>query len=834
MLISMRWLKDYVDLEGINNKEFADKMTLSGSKVETVEVFGEEITNVVVGKILKIEQHPDADKLVVCQVDVGDRAEGAVQIVTGATNVFEGAVVPVALAGADLPGDVHIKKGKLRGVVSEGMMCSFEELGLTENDCPDAEKDGIYIFPEVTEDGIVPTPGMCAKEAMNIIDTVVDFEITPNRPDCLSTYGMALEAAVTFGKERKTMEPVVEAKADCSINDILRVSISAPDVCKRYMARGVKNVKIAPSPKWMRDRLRAAGVRPINNLVDITNYVMIELGQPLHAFDQRDIHGGSINVRMAGAGEKMMTLDDQERTLDENVLVIADADRAVAIAGVMGGQNSEIKDDTQTVIFESANFAGPSVRMTAKKIGLRTESSGRFEKGLDPENCELAVNRACELVEILGCGEVMKDTIDVYPNPVQEWSVEFNSDYINKFLGTDISLEYMVDTLKALHFVPNADKNEEITHFKVPTNRDDVRKIADLAEEVARMYDYNNIPGTLMESRIISEYRPKEYGKPVVRDTDKDKVTLPPIGALTPKQVMIQTLEETLISCGISEIYTYSFRSTRDWDLLNIPVDSDLRKAVVISNPLGEDYSIMRTETVSSMLPVLAKNYNRRILDARLYEIAKEYHPVDGAELPIEKEMLTIGVYGNDSDFFTIKGIAETIFAALRIEGVEYEAVTDNSMYHPGRTAAMTVNGEELGIIGQIHPDVADNFEGAKEVYVATISIAALEANMGGVVEYVPMPKYPSVNRDLALLVDEDVTVRTLEKIIEANAGKNLENVELFDVYTGSQVPEGKKSVAYALTFRANDRTLNEDDVNRAINKITKKLTEEVGAELRG
>jgi len=762
---------------------------------------GAEITNVVIGKIIEIGPHPDADKLLITQVDVGE--EELLQIVTGAQNVFAGAIIPVALSGSTLPNDVHIKKGKLRGVESNGMLCSIAELNLTLDDCPGASEIGIYILPEVTEDGITLVPGMDAKEALKLNETVVEFEITPNRPDCLSIYGIAGETAVTLGVSRREIAPKVEETGKGAASDYITVNIKAPELCARYIARVVTDVKIAPSPKWMRDRLKAAGVRAINNIVDITNYVMLELGQPLHAFDIRDVQEKQIIVRRATEGEKFFTLDDQERILDPEMLVIADGVRPVAVAGVMGGQNSEIKDDTTTVLFESANFVGSSVRATSKKLGLRTESSSRFEKGLDPENTLTAINRACELVELLGCGSVVPGLVDQYPCKLAPKSVEFRPDSINAFLGTDIPKDQMVKYLIDLGFKLSDDGTE----FSVPSHRSDVSREADLAEEIARLYDYNNIKPTLLDGKQAT------------------------MGKKTFKQNIEDLIITTLNACGLSEIYTYSFGSPKAFDMLCIPELSGIRNAVVISNPLGEDFSIMRTTTIGEMLNVLARNYNRRTEGVSLFELSKVYIPREGEPLPEEKPVLTIGMYGK-TDFFDIKGVVEALFSKLGIV-VDYNPLNDSTTFHPGRTAEIKIGDEVVGVVGEIHPTVSENYSAAARNYIAVIDVLPLVANAKQLPVFKQLPKYPAMNRDLAVLIDEGVLMKDIQLIINQRGGKILESSTLFDVYKGNQVPEGKKSVAYSIVFRASDRTLTDEEVSKAMKKITDGLNHQFGAELR-
>ena len=809
MKTPISWLKDFVDVD-VDIKTYIHKMTMSGSKVETVEEMGSEITKVVIGRITEIEQHPDADKLLVTKVDVGEASEmagadanGLIQVVTAAKNIFVGALIPVALNGATLPDGVEIKKGKLRGVDSNGMMCSIAELNLTLDDCPEASENGIYILPEITEDGVVLKPGMDAKAALRLNETVVEFEITPNRPDCLSIYGIAGETAVTLGKTRNDINPVVKAEGKGVAGDFISVKIEADDLCNRYIARVVTDVKIRRSPKWMRDRLKAAGVRAISNIVDITNYVMLELGQPLHAFDMRDISGNSIIVRRATEGEEFFTLDDLERKLDNNMLVIADGKLPVAVAGVMGGKNSGIREDTTNVLFESASFVGSSVRTTSKKLGLRTESSSRFEKGLDPENALTAIQRACELVELLECGKVVPQIVDVYPCKPEKRVVKFNPTSINKFLGTEIPASQMEGYLIALGFEFDSGKTEVL----VPSHRMDVSREADLAEEVARLFDYNNIKPTLLDGKRAT------------------------IGKKTFKQNIEDVIVATLNGCGFSEIYTYSFGSPKAFDMLNTPADSKLRNAIVISNPLGEDFSIMRTTTIGEMLTVLARNFNRRNEGASLFELSKVYIPVEGELLPEEKPVLTIGMYGN-CDFYSIKGAVEALLEKLGIDA-DFDAITDCLTFHPGRTASVKIGELVIGVVGEINPAVSENYGASSRNYIAVIDVLPLVENARKLPKFKQLPKYPAMTRDLAVLVKEEVLIKDIQLIIKQRGGKILESAKLFDVYKGNQVPEGMKSIAYSLVFRAADRTLTDEEVSKAMKKVTEGLNFQFGAELR-
>ena len=792
MNLSMKWLSDYVDVN-VTPREYAEALTMSGSKVEGYEIEGEEITNVVVGKILSIEKHPDADKLVVCSVDVGTET---IQIVTGATNVYAGALVPVALNGSTLPGGVKIKKGKLRGVESNGMMCSVSELNVTVNDFPGAIEDGILIINDIGEQC---TPGQDIHDALGLNDISVEFEITSNRPDCLSVIGLARETAVTFGKPLKLHTPEVKNETG-DINDILSVEVKNPNLCKRYIARAVKNVKIAPSPRWMRERLRASGVRPINNLVDITNYVMLEYGQPMHAFDLKYVSGSKIVVRNAEEGETIKTLDDVERKLSPEMLVIADEKAPSAVAGVMGGEYSGINDDTHTVIFESACFDGVSVRRTAKKLGMRTESSARFEKGLDPNNCMPAVQRACELVEMLGAGEVVGGYIDIDNSDKEPVKVAYDYEWVNRFIGIDLPKDEHIKILESLGFTFDGDV------CIAPSFRSDIEHKADLAEEVARIYGYNNIPTVPMAGMAKA--------------------------GLTDRQKFEKKLSETLLACGCSETCTYSFISPKFYDKINLPADSTLRNSLVISNPLGEDTSIMRTTAIPSMLQVLSLNYNNRNAYAHMYELATEYIPTEADKLPYEKVSAVIGMYGNGADFYTIKGVVENILECANIKDYDVKAVTDNPTFHPGRCAEITIGDETVAILGEVHPSVLNNYEIGTKAYIASVDVDILYKNKGEENKYCPLPKYPATSRDLAMLCDDSLPVLSIEKAIRSAAGNILEKVTLFDVFKGKQIEEGKKSVAYNITLRAADHTLTEEEITKAVNKIIKAL-ENLGAALR-
>lgn len=791
MDLSIRWLKDYVDIGDISMRDFSEAMSMSGSKVEGWTTEFEDVKNVVVGKILSVEPHPDSDHLVICQLDVGQQEP--VQIVTGASNVHVGDMVPAALHKSQLPNGVKITKGKLRGVMSNGMMCSIAELNLTKGDFPYAAEDGIFLLQEDCQ------VGQDIASAIGCNDTCVEFEITPNRPDCLSVLGLAREAAVTFGKELKMHTPEVKGCGG-DIHDYLSVEVRNPQLCPRYTARVVKNVKIGPSPRWMRERLRASGVRPIDNIVDITNYVMLEYGQPMHAFDIEYVKDHKIIVRNAVSGETIQTLDGVDRTLSEDMLVIADSEKASAVAGVMGGEYSGINENTHTVVFESACFKGSSVRITAKKLGMRTESSGRFEKGLDAQNCLPAVMRACELVEMLGAGEVVDGVIDVDNTNYQPTRIHLDADWTNRFLGTDIPKEQMVKILTDLQFQMEGDE------IIVPSFRSDVEHKADIAEEIARFYGYNNIPTTIAKGS--------------------------PEGGYNEYQKFERIVNQNMLAQGMYEIMTYSFVSPKQYDKIRLPKDDPKRQSVVIRNPLGEDTSIMRTNAIPSMMDILSKNYNNRNGAVSLYEIGNEYIPVEGELLPDEVPNLVLGMYGDGKDFFTLKGVVENLLDTLAIREYDVDAKSDDPTFHPGRCAVLSKDGEEFGIIGEVHPLVCANYGINTRVYVGKLKLRKLFAMMDTQRSYVPMPKFPASTRDLALLCDDALPVMTMEKAIKAAAGKILEKIELFDVYKGSQIAEGKKSVAFNISMRASDRTLTDEEVNGAMSKILKAL-EELGAQIR-
>lgn len=800
----LSWIRAYVPELSCTDQEYIDAMTLSGTKVENYERLDANLEKIVIGQIEKIEKHPDAEKLVVCQVNIGTET---IQIVTGARNVFEGAKVPVVLDGGrvatdhdgnKVAGGTKIKKGKLRGVESFGMMCSIAELGSSKEFYPEAAEDGIYIFPEDAE------VGKSAVEALGLNDTVVEYEITSNRVDCFGILGIAREAAATFRKPFIQPE-IKKCGNDEDANDYVSVEIKDADLCKRYCGRIVKNVKIGPSPEWMQRRLANCGIRPINNLVDITNYVMEEFGQPMHAYDLNTISGKKIVVRRAAEGEAFQTLDGQERRLDENILMICDAEKPVGIAGIMGGENSKITDDVKDILFEAACFDGTNIRLSAKRLGLRTDASGKFEKGLDPNNAEAAINRACALIEELGAGEVVGGMVDVYPEKKTEKRIPFEPEKYNKLLGTNVTPEEMLTYFDRLEIVYDKEKNELV----IPTFRQDLECSADIAEEVARFYGYDNIP-----------------------------VSLPSGEATTGKKSFKMRIEdvarETAEFCGFSQGMTYSFESPKVFDKLLLPQNSELRKTVTIMNPLGEDFSVMRTVSLNGMLTSLATNYNRRNKSAKLYELGNVYLPkaLPVTELPEERMMFTLGMYG-DGDFFNMKGAIEEFFEKVGMtKKPEYDPDNKKPFLHPGRQADVIYNGEVIGYLGEVHPEVLDNYNIGEKAYIAVIDILKVTENATFDRKYEGIAKYPAVTRDLSMVMRKDILVGDIEKVFEKRGGSLLESMTLFDVYEGAQIKIGYKSVAYSLAFRAKDRTLEEKDIAPIMEKILADLGD-MGIELR-
>lgn len=804
MNTSLSWIKAYVPDLDVTAQEYTDAMTLSGTKVEGFEKLDADLDKIVIGQILSIERHPDADKLIICQVNVGTET---VQIVTGAPNVKVGDKVPVVLDGGRVagghdgkltPGGVKIKKGKLRGVESCGMMCSIEELGSNRDMYPEAPEYGIYIFPE---DAAV---GESAVKALGLDDVVFEYEITSNRVDCYSVLGIAREAAATF--QKKFVPPVVtETGNGEDAHDYVKVTVKDTDLCPRYTARVVKNIRIAPSPKWMQRRLASNGIRPINNIVDITNYVMEEYGQPMHAYDYDTIAGHEIIVRRAEKGEKFVTLDGQERTMDDSVLMICDGEKAVGIAGIMGGENSMITDNVKTMMFEAACFDGTNIRLSSKKVGLRTDASGKFEKGLDPNNAEAAINRACQLIEELGAGEVVGGMVDVYTTKKEPVRVKFEPDKINALLGTEISKEQMLKYFEPLELAYDAETNEVIA----PTFRHDIFRTADLAEEVARFYGYDNIPTTLPKGEATT-------GK-------------------LPFYLRIQELARDIAEyCGFSQGMTYSFESPKVFDKLLLPEDSPYRNAVKISNPLGEDFSIMRTVSLNGMLTSLAFNYNHRNKNVRLYEMGNIYLPksLPLTELPEERMQFTLGMYG-EGDFFVMKGVVEEFFEKAGLRGaVNYDPKAGKPFLHPGRQANILYNGEVLGYLGEVHPEVADTYGIGEKAYVAVLDMPKVTEYASFDRKFEGIARFPAVTRDISMVVSKDILAGQIEAMIRQRGGKHLESLKLFDIYEGEQIKKGYKSMAYSLVFRAKDKTLTEDEITASMKKIYNGL-ESMGIELR-
>ena len=802
---SLSWIKAYVPDLDVTAQEYTDAMTLSGTKVEGFEKMDADLDRIVVGQIDKIEKHPNADKLIICQVNIGTET---IQIVTGAPNVKEGDKVPVVLdggrvAGGHEPGQrvaggIKIKKGKLRGVPSNGMMCSIEELGSNRDMYPEAPEYGIYIFQKDVE------VGSSAISALGLDDVVFEYEITSNRVDCYSVIGIAREAAATFRKEFHP--PVVTPTGnDEDVNDYVKVTVKDQELCPRYTARVVKNIKIGPSPEWMQRRLASVGIRPINNLVDITNYVMEEYGQPMHAYDLDTIAGREIVVRRAEDGEKFVTLDGQEREMDSSVLMICDGEKSIGVAGIMGGENSMITDNVKTMLFEAACFNGTNIRKSAKKIGLRTDASGKFEKGLDPENAQAAIDRACQLVEEMGAGEVVGGMVDVYAEKREPSRVTFDAEKINALLGTDLTKEQMLDYLKLVELEYDETTNEIVA----PTFRQDIHRLADVAEEVARFFGYDNIPTTLPSGEATT-------------------------GKLSYKLRIEEVARNIAEFCGFSQGMTYSFESPKVFDKLLLPEDSKLRQAIEIRNPLGEDYSVMRTTSLNGMLTSLATNYNRRNKNVKLYELGNVYLPkaLPLTELPDERMQFTLGMYG-EGDFFSMKGVVEEFFDKIGLHKKEtYDPNAGKTFLHPGRQANIIYDGTVVGYLGEVHPDVADIYGIGERAYIAVIDMPEIVARATFDRKYEGIAKFPAVNRDLSMVVPKNIMVGQIEEVIEKNGGAHLESYSLFDLYEGAQIKPGFKSVAYSITFRAKDRTLEESDISKAMDKILAGL-EAMGIELR-
>ncbi len=796
MLVPLKWLKEYVEID-MEVNELSDKMTMSGSKVEGFESLGKDITGVVVGKIESIEQHPNADKLVITKINIG---EETLQIVTGAKNINVGDYVPVATHGANLAEGLKIKKGKLRGEVSEGMLCSQEELGISKNLIPEEIKDGIWILDK-------PYPlRVNIFEVVELQDDIIEFEITSNRPDCLSMIGMARETAATIGGTLKYPQVYLKEE-DEETNFNIKVNIEDQEGCTRYIARVIKDVKIQSSPLWLQQRLMKAGVRPINNIVDITNYVMLEYGQPLHAFDLNFIEGDTIIVRSANAGESFKTLDGVQRQLDESMTVIADKSKGLAIAGVMGGEESEVTEATGTILLESAHFSKDRIRATSKKLGLRTEASARFEKGVDSNIASIAIDRACQLIETLSAGKVLKEKVDVYPVKKETRKISIRSNRMNELLGTNLPVEEMINILESLEIV--AVKEDDKLLVTVPTFRDDLHIEADFVEEIGRIYGFDKIPSTMAKGNIV-------------------------VGGKTNGQMIEDLAKEALLSFGFNEILTYSFVSPKSVDKINVGEDSIKRNFVKLLNPLGDETSVMRTSLVPNLMEVLSRNINHKVTEARAFEIGSIFIPNSEAkdQLPYEISNLVIGMYGQE-DFYSLKGVVEGLFNELGITDLDFEVEKNHSTYHPGRCANIMVRNHIIGTMGEIHPQVMENCDISKKCYVAELDFNLMMQFTRVVTMYKPLPKYPAMVRDLAVVIKEEVMVKEIEKIIKKRGSDILESFELFDVYRGNQIAEGYKSVAYTLTYRNMDRTLTDEEVNEVQDAIVTGIKEEIGGTLR-
>ncbi|AOT68807.1 phenylalanine--tRNA ligase subunit beta [Geosporobacter ferrireducens] len=797
MFVPVKWLREYVNIEDLDINTLSDKLVMSGSKVEAVEHLGEEIQKVVVGKILEMNPHPNADKLLVTKVDVGTEV---IQIVTGANNIKVGDYIPIVMAGGELPGGVKIKKGKLRGEESNGMMCSAKELGIADKVIPQYQKEGIFIL-----DQAYPL-GEDIKKVLGFEGQVIEFEITPNRPDCLSILGIARETAATFN--RQIQYPDVKIKEEYgNIAEYASIEVRNPELCGRYVGRVATDLVIQPSPVWLQQRLMEAGVRPINNIVDITNYVMLEMGQPLHAFDLDQLEDHKIIVRNAAEGEVFKTLDGVQRNLDENMLMIADGKRSVGLAGVMGGENSEVTEQTKRILIESAYFNADNIRATSKKLGLRTEASARFEKGIDPNGCRLAADRVCQLIEFLGAGKIVQGTIDIYPEPVEKKVIEVRPHRINNLLGISLSPEEIQDILKRLGLEVAIESN--IMKVTVPTYRADLLKEIDIVEEVARIYGYDEIPNTAPKGNTQ--------------------------GAKTNGQIIEDYSKDILNGLGLNEITTYSFVSPRSFDMIRIAEDSFMRNVVKLINPLGEENSIMRTTLIANMLEVLARNYNRKVESAKAFELGRIFIPysVPVNRLPVEKKVLTLGMYGKGTDFYTLKGTIEELLVKLGVGKCQYTPEKNHPSFHPGRCANIQYGEHILGVLGEVHPDVTENYDIDERTYVAELDFNILLQITRLDRLYKPLPKYPAITRDMALVLEDRIYVKEIEDIIWNNGGTILESVKLFDVYKGKQIQEGYKSVAYSLTYRAADRTLVDEEVAQIHDRIVRTLEEKLNAQLR-
>lgn len=798
MLIPIKWLREYVDIEDIETRELAEKLTMSGSHVDSIEQVDKGVKKVVVGKILEINPHPNADKLVITQIDIG---EDILQIVTGATNISENDYVPVALVGARLPDGTKIKKGKLRGEISKGMLCSANELGIKEDLIPKELKDGIYILDEEF------TLGQDIRKALELEGEVIDFEITPNRPDCLSIIGMARETAATFSRKLKYPEIIIQNQIDNINNLINNIEIKNEKLCNRYYAKVVKNVKVKSSPMWLQRKLVESNIRPINNIVDITNYVMLELGQPIHAFDLDKIKGDKIIVRNANNDEKITTLDSVERKLSEDMLVISDVEKPIAVAGVMGGENTEVDSNTKNILIESANFDGRNIRLTAKGLGIRTDASAKYEKDLDSNISDQAGNRVCQLIEMIGAGDIVEGNIDIYPNKSDKINIELRPNKVNDMLGINLDTNDMIKILNDLEL--KSFKKDGYIIATIPTFRSDITMETDLVEEIGRVYGFHNIES-----------------KPLVGVLTK--------GGKSLKREIEDYIKKSLTGMGINEITTYSFISPKAYDKINLPEDSLKRRNVKIKNPLGDDFSVMRTTLIPNTLQVLARNYKYGVNKAWSYEIGNIFIPksIDSKSLPQEIKNLTIGMYG-ESDFFYLKGILNNIFSLLGIEDVEYFVEENNNTFHPGRCASIMKGNHVLGIIGEVHPDVMNNYGLKQRTYITEIDLDILTYLTKLDREYKELPKYPSITRDIALVVDEEVLVKQIEDIVKENSGDLVEEINLFDIYRGDQIPENKKSVAYSIVYRSRKKTLKDEEVSEVHQKIVEKLIDKLDASLR-
>lgn len=796
MLVSLKWLREYVDIE-VSPKEFGDLMTMTGTKTETVEYLGEEIENVVVAKILEIEKHPDADKLIVTKVDIGK--EEPLQIVTGANNVKVGDYIPLAIHGAKLPGGIKIKNGKLRGIESNGMMCSSEELGIDDKYVEEYKKDGIYLLDMHDE----YTTGACVKEVLGLNDAVIDFELTSNRPDCRSMIGIAREAAVTLDKKVKYPEITVKEESDKEID--VEVSIEDSTLCQRYIARRITNVKIEKSPYWMQRRLIESGIRPINNIVDITNYVMLEMGQPMHAFDMREIGNNKIVVKRANDGDKFMTLDGVGRELTSEMLMITNGEKNLGVAGIMGGEESGVKDDTTEIMFETASFNRENIRKTSKELGLRSESSSRFEKGIAIETADIAMERACQLVELLGAGQVMKGKVDVNPVKQEVQTITVSPRRINKMIGIDIPMDRFVKIMSDLEFKCDLVSEDELK-MEVPYFRLDIEQEADIFEEIARIYGFANIPSVQLQGNTTA-------------------------GVKTDKQKYLDKVSNAAIACGLYETLTYSFVSPKGLDKIRVSENSKLRDVVKLLNPLGEDTSIMRTTMIPNMMDVLYTNISRNIEEVSIFELGHVFTPEDMAG--VEENRLCVGLSSKETDFYTLKGVLEKLFERTGLKNVSYVADSTNTTFHPGRCANIVVDGQIVGTMGEIHPLVTENYGISKRVYIAELNLDLAYDLSDPTIIFKPLPKYPAVTRDIALLVTDDVEVGNIEACILEHGCDLVESCELFDVYKGDQIDEGYKSIAYSIVYRSSESTLKDTDIAPVHEGILKKLEEKISAKLR-